>query len=258
MAGIPQPGFICVIDKDEFKGSFPAGWREVAGKQSNVDDEFTVLVQDKDFDGRDTYFEMDCIEDLNAARELIMRRLVFTTAKCQKPYTSTKDPENNVSYMRHEFAVLVNTGNAELNGQFARAFEMAERLLAEGTNFRITIALSESVKAFYNANYHVQNEDNNLTQVWGCDIYLTHGVKAPNCADTAFTCQTSPQIACWVVCFPICLITAVPYLCYKKCIKGVKEEKISQVVPVIHQKGPFQSGYSLHSLLFSPPVNHMQ
>ena len=58
MAGIPQPGFICVIDKDEFKGSFPAGWREVAGKQSNVDDEFTVLVQDKDFDGRDTYFEV--------------------------------------------------------------------------------------------------------------------------------------------------------------------------------------------------------
>ena len=85
------------------------------------------------------FHQMDCMEDLNAAREVIMRRLIFTTAKCQKPFSSTNDPENNVSYMRHEFAVLVNTGNAEINGQFARAFEMAERFLAEGTNFRITV-----------------------------------------------------------------------------------------------------------------------
>ena len=77
------------------------------------------------------------------------------------------------------------------------------------------------MKAFYNANYHAHKEDNRLTQVWGCDIYLTHGVKAPNWADTNFTCQTAPQIACWVVCFPLCLVTAVPYLCYKKCIKYV-------------------------------------
>ena len=58
MAGIVQPGFICIIDKDVFMKSFPGGWREVSGKRSNVDDEFTVLVQDKDFDGRDTYFEV--------------------------------------------------------------------------------------------------------------------------------------------------------------------------------------------------------
>ena len=58
MAGVIQPGFICVIDKNEFLRSFPGGWRNVSGKSSNVDGEFTVLVQDKDFDGRDTYFEV--------------------------------------------------------------------------------------------------------------------------------------------------------------------------------------------------------
>ena len=63
MAGIVQPGFICVIDKNEFLGSFPGGWRNVSGRPSNVDDEFTVLVQDKDFDGRDTYFEVSITSD---------------------------------------------------------------------------------------------------------------------------------------------------------------------------------------------------
>ena len=58
MAGIVQPGFICVVEKNEFMKSFPGGWREVGGKLSNVDDEFTVLVQDKDVEGRDTYFEV--------------------------------------------------------------------------------------------------------------------------------------------------------------------------------------------------------
>ena len=86
------------------------------------------------------------MEDLNAARELIMRRLIFSTAKCQKPYTdSYKDADDNsCSYLRNEFAVLVNTGNPEINGQFTRAFEMAERFLAEGTNFRITVFFGKS------------------------------------------------------------------------------------------------------------------
>ena len=81
------------------------------------------------------------MEDLNAARELLMRRLIFSTAKCQKPYTEShrEGDDNSVSYLRHEFAVLVNTGNTEISGQFARAFEMAERFLTEGTNFRITV-----------------------------------------------------------------------------------------------------------------------
>ena len=79
------------------------------------------------------------MEDLNAAREVMMRRLIFTTAKCQKPYEDTTRPDSDVSYLRHEFAVLVNTGNSEINSQFARAFELAERFLNEGTNFRITV-----------------------------------------------------------------------------------------------------------------------
>ena len=83
--------------------------------------------------------QIDSKEDLNAARELIMRRLIFSTAKCQKPYTHRDRADNDVSYLRHEFAVLVNTGNPEISGQFARAFELAEQYLTEGTNFRITV-----------------------------------------------------------------------------------------------------------------------
>ena len=82
------------------------------------------------------------------------------------------------------------------------------------------------MKAYYNANVHASGEDNRLTQVWGCDIFLTHGVGAPNWADTNFTCQTAPQIACWIVCFPLCLFTGVPYLCYKKCLKYVHADLI--------------------------------
>ena len=63
MAGIVQPGFICVIDKNEFLRSFPRGWKNESGRSSNIDNEFTVLVQDKDFDGRDTCFEVSIIID---------------------------------------------------------------------------------------------------------------------------------------------------------------------------------------------------
>lgn len=79
------------------------------------------------------------MNELNVARDLIMRKLIFTTAKCQKPFEDRSRGESDVSYLRHEFAVLVNTGSAEINGQFTRAFEIAERLLNEGANFRVTV-----------------------------------------------------------------------------------------------------------------------
>ncbi|XP_065057563.1 uncharacterized protein LOC135685518 isoform X2 [Rhopilema esculentum] len=255
MAARMETGVMCIMEKSEFQRSSPNGWRDVGGKRSNVDDEFTVLVNDDDFQGTDTTFVLNSREDLAAAQDTIMRRPLFTTAKCQKPYDDTTDPESNVSYLRHEYIVLVNTGNAEINGMLNRAFSIAEQLLDEGKNFRITISFSESVKVYYNANVHASGEDNRLTQVWGCDIFLTHGVGAPNWADTNFTCQTTPQIACWIVCFPLCLFTGVPYLCYKKCLKGVKEEKVVQVMPLTVHKGPFKVGYNLLSLLFSPSTN---
>ena len=84
-------------------------------------------------------------EDLAAAQDTIMRRPLFTTAKCQKPYDDTTDPESNVSYLRHEYIVLVNTGNAEINGMLNRAFNLAEQLLDEGKNFRITVCIQSIV-----------------------------------------------------------------------------------------------------------------
>ena len=58
MAAQRPAGLLCIISKNEFLPSLPDGWRDTAGKKNNVDDEFTVLVQDKDFEGRDTYFEV--------------------------------------------------------------------------------------------------------------------------------------------------------------------------------------------------------
>ena len=70
-----------------------------------------------------------------------MRRPIFTTATCQKPYdNSPADTESNVSYLKNEYVVLVNTGNPEISSQFGRAFDLAERLLREGKNFRITVS----------------------------------------------------------------------------------------------------------------------
>lgn len=85
-------------------------------------------------------FQMNSMDELNAAREVILRRPIFTTVKCRKPYsTNVSAEDSSVSYMEHEFAVLVNTGNAEINSQFARAFELAEKYLNEGKNFRVTV-----------------------------------------------------------------------------------------------------------------------
>ena len=81
------------------------------------------------------------------------------------------------------------------------------------------VCISESLRAYYIANVHAAGESNNLTLAWGCDIHLTRGTKAPGCADQCFACKTSPQIAMWVVCFPIYLVTGVPYRCYQKCVK---------------------------------------
>ena len=70
-----------------------------------------------------------------------MRRLIFLTAECVKPYGLKYNSLQDLSELRHEFAVLVNTGNPEISGQFVRAFELAERYLTEGKNFRITVCI---------------------------------------------------------------------------------------------------------------------
>lgn len=61
MMATTPPGYICIIDKEDFMKSFPGGWRQVSGKFSNVDDEFTVVVQDEQFEGQDTYFEVELV-----------------------------------------------------------------------------------------------------------------------------------------------------------------------------------------------------
>ena len=74
-----------------------------------------------------------------------MRGPVFTTVKCTKTYAdpSDSDPTSSCSEER-EYVVLVNTGNPRISSEIERAFELAERLIREGKNFRITVSVKGS------------------------------------------------------------------------------------------------------------------
>ena len=79
MTGLVPPGFICMIEKGVFMKSFPGGWKVVAGKLSNIDDEFTVLAKDKDFNGRDTCVEVSMSLQLANMHCLIWHPLMQNT-----------------------------------------------------------------------------------------------------------------------------------------------------------------------------------
>ena len=65
MAARMETGVMCIMEKSEFQRSSPDGWRDVGGKRSNVDDEFTVLVNDDDFQGTDTTFVVSFVSCLH-------------------------------------------------------------------------------------------------------------------------------------------------------------------------------------------------
>ena len=84
--------------------------------------------------------QVNCIEDLEAAKDLIKTRPILTTARCRKPYDDTVGNESDVSYLDDEYIVLINTAHAEIARQFETAFSLAEQFLREGKNFRVSVS----------------------------------------------------------------------------------------------------------------------
>ncbi len=58
MATLSEPGILTIMKKSDFLRSRPDGWKMATNKCSNVDDEFTVMVKDSAFEGRDTFCEV--------------------------------------------------------------------------------------------------------------------------------------------------------------------------------------------------------
>ncbi len=80
MAGMSQPGMLCLIKKKDFISSRPQGWRRNQNKLSNVDNEFTVMVNDTAFEGRDSFFEvLDNMFYNKQASNVYMRGLLGMT-----------------------------------------------------------------------------------------------------------------------------------------------------------------------------------
>eukprot|EP00794_Sanderia_malayensis_P000506 gene506-1153_t len=141
MAFMAQPGILTIMKKLDFVQSRPHGWRLERNRLINADDEFTVMVQDDDIEGRDTFCEINSMEELNATRDMIMRRPIFTIARCRKPYDdSSGNEDTGYSYLDDKYVVLVNTANPEVRSQFDRAFQLAENFVKNGNNFRVTVS----------------------------------------------------------------------------------------------------------------------
>ena len=61
MAAFNTSDAICIIEEELFLGNLPKGWQIISGRVNNIDEEFTVLVDNKKFDGRDLYFEVSSL-----------------------------------------------------------------------------------------------------------------------------------------------------------------------------------------------------
>ena len=58
MAVTNESSAVCIFEKDMFLNNLPVGWQNFSGKIRNINDDFTVLVNDKKIEGRQTWFEV--------------------------------------------------------------------------------------------------------------------------------------------------------------------------------------------------------
>jgi len=249
---------MCAISlehKDDFCASPPFGFHvaENTGRMVCEDNSVIILVRDTKFEGRDVVIEVNNLQEVAAIRQLLSKKPIFTTAHCHQTLSKTSDQESSVMLKTVDFVVLINTSHPLIKDQFELALQRAEDLLKERKNFQITLAFSDSIQK------HVDSEVSGMgqqivgeTKVWNCDITIAHGLTQPRCADHFFACKNNCQTALWCLCFPFCLVSGLPYLLYKKCFMGCKDETIKHQVPVTYHDGPFHFGFDILSLLYPP------
>eukprot|EP00794_Sanderia_malayensis_P000493 gene493-1139_t len=247
---------IAVEKKDDFCASPPFCWHldPETGKMKCNDNSFIVMVRDSRFEGRDVTIEVSDAEEVLAVRKLLARKRIVTTAHCHTNLVqpgSSSASDSNLFLKTVDFVVIINTSHPLISSQLDAAFNRAEEFIKDGKMFRIKIAFSDSLRQYMD-NVNSQEDTVTETLVWNCDIFITHGLSTPTCADHFFACKNSGQTALWFLCFPCCLVTGFPYILYKRCFGGIKEETIRYTVPVTYHDGPFMTGFDLHSLLLQP------
>ncbi|XP_065057558.1 uncharacterized protein LOC135685515 isoform X2 [Rhopilema esculentum] len=252
---------MCAISlehKDDFCVSPPFGFltAEHTGKMTCQDSSVIVLVRDSKFEGRDVIIEVNDCTEVQTIRKLISKKPILTTAHCHQTISRVNgkaDSEPSVSLKTVDYVVLINTSHPLVKEQFEQAFQKAEDFLKERKNFRITIAISDSIRNYVDTMLTMEGlQIMGETNVWNCDIIIAHGLVKPRCADHFFACKNKCQTALWCLCFPFCMVTGLPYLLYKKFFMGCKDETIKQTVPVTYHDGPFLFGFDILSLLYPP------
>lgn len=225
---------VLLIKKDNFKQGLPAGfgWDQGAGKIV-ADTSYTLLTDDKDFGGQSRTFEVNNAGDIEAIRDQLYSKPLVAVTKCSKRYKVYRgrgDAEGNreVDYltMTDDFVVVLNTSHPDVRKSLDELFEKAKKLLSDNAKFVVVFDLDESAKLWYGQVPH-ENSDGRSAQAMGASFYLVHGAEPQgNCAG-CFGCEQPVQKAMWVICFPCCLVTGVPYLVCRKCVQNIKDVKIS-------------------------------
>lgn len=94
------------------------------------------------------FFQCGNVGDLNAARDALTSKPIFTTASCNKPLKDT-DPDYSASAVANKFIVLINTRDPLVQSVLDKAFQSADRLLNEGANFRVTVCINCTSPIFF-------------------------------------------------------------------------------------------------------------
>lgn len=251
---------VLLIKKCNFKQGLPAafGWDQ-GSRKIVVDESCSLVTDDKDFGGQSRTFEVNNVSDVDAIKDQLCNKPLVAVAQCSKQYKVYRgrgDPEGNreVDYftMADDFVVVLNTANPDVRKSLDELFEKAKKLLDENAKFVVVFDLDESVKLWYAQVPH-ENSEGRTAQAMGASFYIAHGAKPQsNCAG-CFGCEQPVQKAMWIVCFPCCLVSGVPYLICRKCVQNIKDVKISTRFHSQEQNAIIPPGTNLMSLFHSPP-----